>query len=252
MAITRYWLPTFQAEEDKSLDYWVDEIEKDLRRQRGGPQDLRRGGGVLPVLRGGFQLRGLLGPCGQDLYRGLRQRHEIQRDQLRGGALGADPGEEYQPHHHPRGILGEFRKIQYHMDEPLADPAAVALYFVCNTAAQHLKVVRLRRGADESLRGYNIYKEPLEMQWYDKIPSPSARSSAKSPGPARPPGPQLPGAPGQAAGGALHRQRYMFTEKERQALLKHPTGAPAPEALCKPYYDMVRDKDPVTRCSLWT
>ena len=28
MEITRYWLPTFQAEEDKSLDYWVDEIEK--------------------------------------------------------------------------------------------------------------------------------------------------------------------------------------------------------------------------------
>ena len=25
---TRYWLPEFDAEEDKPLDYWVDEIEK--------------------------------------------------------------------------------------------------------------------------------------------------------------------------------------------------------------------------------
>lgn len=29
--------------------------------------------------------------------------------------------------------------IQYHMDEPLADPAAIALYFVCNLASQSLK-----------------------------------------------------------------------------------------------------------------
>ena len=28
MELTRYWIPTFQAEEDKSLEYWVDEIEK--------------------------------------------------------------------------------------------------------------------------------------------------------------------------------------------------------------------------------
>ena len=40
---------------------------------------------------------------------------------------------------------------------------------------------------------------------------------------------------------------YMFTEKERRAILKHPTGAPAPETLCKPYYDMVADKDAVTK-----
>ena len=58
------------------------------------------------------------------------------------------------------------------MDEPLADPSAVALYFVCNTAAQHLKVVLSGEGADEIFGGYNIYKEPLEMQWYDKIPFP--------------------------------------------------------------------------------
>ena len=28
MKLTRYWLPEFDAEEDKPLDYWVDEIEK--------------------------------------------------------------------------------------------------------------------------------------------------------------------------------------------------------------------------------
>ena len=72
----------------------------------------------------------------------------------------------------PEEFWGNFGKIQYHMDEPLADPAAVALYFVCNLASQHLKVVLSGEGADEIFGGYNIYKEPLEMQWYDKIPFP--------------------------------------------------------------------------------
>ena len=31
-------------------------------------------------------------------------------------------------------------KIQYHMDEPLADPAAIALYFVSQTAAKHVRL----------------------------------------------------------------------------------------------------------------
>ncbi len=30
--------------------------------------------------------------------------------------------------------------IQYQMDEPLADPSAIALYFVSQTAAKHVKV----------------------------------------------------------------------------------------------------------------
>ena len=134
------------------------------------------------------------------------------------------------------------------MDEPLADPAAVALYFVCNLASQHLKVVLSGEGADEIFGGYNIYKEPLEMQWYDKIPFPIRKLIGKIAG-------ALPAHRGLnflvRRGKRLEERfignAYMFTEKERQALLKHPTGAPAPEALCKPYYDMVRDKDPVTK-----
>ena len=39
----------------------------------------------------------------------------------------------------------------------------------------------------------------------------------------------------------------MFSEKERKSLLKHPTDAQSPAALVKPYYDMVQDKDAVTK-----
>ena len=61
-------------------------------------------------------------------------------------------------------------KIQYHMDEPLADPSAVALYFVSNTAAQHVKVALSGEGADEFFGGYNIYHEPFSLAGYQKLP----------------------------------------------------------------------------------
>ena len=68
-----------------------------------------------------------------------------------------------------------FPKTQYYMDEPLADPSAVALYFVANTASKHVKVALSGEGADEIFGGYNIYHEPYSVSWYNKIPYPIRR-----------------------------------------------------------------------------
>ena len=64
----------------------------------------------------------------------------------------------------------KFSLIQYHMDEPLADPSAVALYFVANTASKYVKVALSGEGADEIFGGYNRYHEPYSVSWYNKIP----------------------------------------------------------------------------------
>ncbi|HAB66064.1 MAG TPA: asparagine synthase (glutamine-hydrolyzing) [Firmicutes bacterium] len=68
-----------------------------------------------------------------------------------------------------------FPKIQYHMDEPLADPSAIALYFVAEIASEDVKVVLSGEGADELFGGYNTYKEEIDQAWYMKIPYPIRR-----------------------------------------------------------------------------
>ena len=65
-----------------------------------------------------------------------------------------------------------FPNIMYHMDEPLADPSAIALYFVAQIASQDVKVVLSGEGADELFAGYNSYQEEVDQGWYMKIPYP--------------------------------------------------------------------------------
>ena len=66
--------------------------------------------------------------------------------------------------------LNAFPDIQYYMDEPLADPSAIALYFVAETASEYVKVVTSGEGADELFGGYLSYREEIDQSWYMKIP----------------------------------------------------------------------------------
>ena len=72
-----------------------------------------------------------------------------------------------------------FPNIIYHMDEPLADPAAIALYFVAQIASEDVKVVMSGEGADEMFGGYNTYHEEIDGSLYMKIPYPVRHAAAK-------------------------------------------------------------------------
>lgn len=148
----------------------------------------------------------------------------------------------------PEDYWGNFAKIQYHMDEPLADPAAVALFFVCKLAAEKVKVVLSGEGADEIFGGYNIYHNPDDMASYEKIPKPIRRAVGKAASHL----PHKHGVNFLIRGGQDLQERfignaYMFTPKERKELLRINTSAPDPQAITKPFYDKCADNDPVTQ-----
>ena len=148
----------------------------------------------------------------------------------------------------PEDYWGNFARIQYHMDEPLADPAAVALFFVCQLAAEKVKVVLSGEGADEIFGGYNIYHNPADMAAYNKIP----KSIRKAVGSVAQHLPHKHGVNFLIRGSQDLQERfignaYMFTEQERKELLKIKTDAPNAMAITKPFYDKCQDNDEVTQ-----
>ncbi|MRH44793.1 asparagine synthase (glutamine-hydrolyzing) [Aquibacillus halophilus] len=73
----------------------------------------------------------------------------------------------------PEEYVQKLPKIMWHMDDPLADPACVPLYFVAREANKHVTVVLSGEGADELFGGYNIYREPESLKIFQSIPTPA-------------------------------------------------------------------------------
>jgi asparagine synthase (glutamine-hydrolysing) len=65
--------------------------------------------------------------------------------------------------------------IIWYLDDPVADPALVPLYFIAREARKHVKVVLSGEGADELFGGYTIYKEPISLRPFDRVPKPAKR-----------------------------------------------------------------------------
>jgi asparagine synthase (glutamine-hydrolysing) len=65
--------------------------------------------------------------------------------------------------------------IIWYLDDPVADPALVPLYFVAREARKHVKVVLSGEGADELFGGYTIYREPLSLRRLTAAPDPVRR-----------------------------------------------------------------------------
>lgn len=148
----------------------------------------------------------------------------------------------------PEEYWNSLSKIQYHMDEPLADPAAVALFFVCQIASEKVKAVLSGEGADEIFGGYNIYHNPADMASYFKIPRPIR----KAVGAVAEKLPHKHGINYFIRGSKDLDERfignaYIFSEKERKDILSIKTSAPDAMAITKPFYDKVRDQDQVTQ-----
>jgi asparagine synthase (glutamine-hydrolysing) len=65
-------------------------------------------------------------------------------------------------HHEYRLNAAEFEafipELVWHLDEPLADPSCIPLYYISRLAHEHIRVVLSGEGADEILAGYGIYR----------------------------------------------------------------------------------------------
>ncbi|MFI5954759.1 asparagine synthase (glutamine-hydrolyzing) [Cryptosporangium sp. NPDC051539] len=69
-------------------------------------------------------------------------------------------------------MMESLPRIVWHLDDPVADPALVPLYFVAKKAAEQVTAVLSGEGADEFFGGYGIYREPLSLKPITSLPDP--------------------------------------------------------------------------------
>ena len=132
----------------------------------------------------------------------------------------------------------------------MADPAAIALYFLSQEAAKKVKVVLSGEGSDELFGGYNIYCEPLEHTSFNKIPMPIRRMLGNFAERYLPRG--MKGRGFLMRHGKTLEERYfanatnIFTEREANRILKKGCK-PGIQKVTAPLYERVKDKDSVTK-----
>ncbi|WP_067859024.1 asparagine synthase (glutamine-hydrolyzing) [Nocardia shimofusensis] len=79
----------------------------------------------------------------------------------------------------PAEFAAAIPEIVWYLDDPVADPALVPLYFVAKEARKHVKVVLSGEGADELFGGYTIYREPLSLKPFEYLPKGLRRLAGK-------------------------------------------------------------------------
>ena len=247
MSITRYWDVHFEADEGPSLKEWVNKISDTFHNSVEAHK-------IADVEVGSFLSSGVdssyvaaVADVDKTFTVGFgtdEKYNEIGWAKNFSKAIGKENTSKVIS---PEDYWNSLSMIQYHMDEPLADPSAVALYFVCNIASEKLKVVLSGEGADEIFGGYNVYSDP-DGTLYDKLPRLVRRGigniAAKLPAKR---GVNFFVRKGRDVEERFIGNAYMFTPEQRRELLKITTSAPEPTELTRPFYKNVKGKDDVTK-----
>jgi len=147
--------------------------------------------------------------------------------------------------------------IIWYLDEPVADPALVPLYFVANEARKHVKVVLSGEGADELFGGYNIYREPASLAPMTSLPH-QLRQGLAAVGRALPQG--FRGKDMLRRGAMELEQRYygnarIFREEQLPSVLRTYSLDRSLRQVTDPIYARSVGSDPISRmqhCDLFT
>lgn len=141
-------------------------------------------------------------------------------------------------------------KVLRALDEPVADPSIIPLYYLCELAAKDVKVVISGEGSDELFGGYNIYQTPITLEPMSKIPM-GIRKGVKNLMQKLPvsfKGKEYMIRAGQTIEERFIGNAYVFHADEVQDLLKgDQTNVKTPQEITAPFYEAVKDMDDITK-----
>lgn len=155
--ITRYWTPTFNPDNSRSLEEWVDEIHSLTRQIMTEVKDDDET--AESFLSGGVDSSYVLAmsdaevsnSCGYDDERFDESGMAKQTADL----LGRKNNRCVIT---PEAYFEAVPYVMYNMEQPLGDASAIAFAVACRETAKHTKLCYSGEGADEFFGGYNMYR----------------------------------------------------------------------------------------------
>ena len=248
LKITRYFEPNFTCDTEKSFEEIVDEVEAVMKESVAAHKisDVEVGSYLSSGVDSSYMA--YLGQVdhtftvgfGEEKYSEIHDAKEFAKSiNMKNDSKIIEPKEYWD-------CLSD---AMYYMDEPVADPAAIALYFLSAEAAKKVKVVLSGEGSDELFGGYNIYCEPLQYTGFNKIPLFIRRGLGKFAEIVLPRG--VKGRGFLIRHGKTLEERYIgnaniFSEREANKLLKKGCK-PGCRKVTAPFYERVKGKDAVTK-----
>ncbi len=101
-------------------------------------------------------------------------------------------------------VLDLLPKAVWHLEEPVADPAAISTYLICRAARERMPVMLSGAGGDEVFAGYPRYLAYRLSRLLDHLPSPVLRLAERSVS-----GVAHPGRPGRLRGPRRNLWKFM-------------------------------------------
>ena len=176
MTTRRYWRPTYDFDEGRSREDTVEAIDAAMREsvRYHNVADVEVGSFLSSGIDSSYMAACLAkeNPAIKTFTVGFAE-YEGERDEITWARELADELHIANSSKHigEEEYWASLPRVQWHMDEPSADPSAVALYFVDQIAAEQVKAVLSGEGADEFFGGYRIYQTPFanaKLSWAPK------------------------------------------------------------------------------------
>lgn len=251
LELTRYFFPKFEVDHSRSFEEYVNQISKTFKESVAAHKisDVEVGCFLSSGVDSSFVACEL-----SKLQKVKTYTVGFSEEKYSEAPHAKQLADEIKVENYERRVTSEeyfdnVGNVQYFMDEPLANPSAILLYFVSQRAAEDLKVVLSGEGADEMFAGYNVYKEPLSIQKYQRRVPKRLRLFAASVAM------RLPSFKGKnflIRGTQPIEERYIgnanvFKYGERDLYLKKKYNSKPPQHYTKPFYDRVQDQDDITK-----
>ena len=181
----RYWRPEYNFDEGRSREDTVEAIDAAMREsvRYHNVADVEVGSFLSSGIDSSYMAACLAkeNPVIKTFTVGFAE-YEGERDEISWARELADELhiENSSKHIGEEEYWASLPRVQWHMDEPSADPSAVALYFVDQIAAEQVKAVLSGEGADEFFGGYRIYQTPFANQKLSWAPKGLLKGASKA------------------------------------------------------------------------